>query len=76
MIPEEKIEVITDFLNFFISKLDQEIIDKLEGNFNKGEDLLRDYEKEEIKRIFYTKHRLENWLIEDGDLYDYVYEED
>lgn len=76
MIPEEKIEVITDFLIFFINELNQEIINKLEGNFNKGEDLLRDYEKEEIKRIFYTKHRLENWLIEDSDLYDYVYEED
>lgn len=72
--PEEKIEVITDFLNHFINKLDQEVVNKLEGNFNKGEDLLRDYEKEEIKRIFYTKHRLENWLIEDEDLYNYVYE--
>ena len=76
MIPEEKIDVITDFLNFFISELDQKIINKLEGNFNKGEDLLRDYEKEEIKRIFYTKHRLENCLIEDDNLYDYAYEKD
>lgn len=76
MIPEEKIEVITGFLYHFINKLDQEVVDKLEGNFNQGGELLRDYEKEEIKRIFYTKKRLESWLIEDEELYNYVYEED
>lgn len=76
MIPEEKIEVITDFINHFICELDQEILDKLEVNFNQGKELLQDYEKEEVERIFYTKHRLENWLIEDEDLYSYVYEEE
>lgn len=76
MIPEEKIEIITDFLNHFIDKLGQEVIDKLEGNFNQGEDLLRDYEKEGIQRILYTKQRLESWLIDDEELYNYVYEED
>lgn len=76
MIPEDKIEVITDFLNHFINKLNQEVIDKLEGNFNQGEDLLRDYEKEGIQRILYTKQRLESWLIDDEELYNYVYEED
>lgn len=76
MMPEEKIEVITDFLNHFINKLDQEVIVRLERNFNQGADLLKDYEKEEITRIFYTKQRLESWLIEDEDLYNYVYEED
>lgn len=40
MISEEKIEVITDFINHFISELDQEILDKLEGNFNQGKELL------------------------------------
>lgn len=73
MLPEEKIEIITDFLNHFIDKLGQEVIDKLEGNFNQGEDLLRDYEKEEITRIFYTKQRLDSWLIENEALYNYVY---
>lgn len=76
MIPEEKIEVITDFLYHFINKLDQEVVDKLEGNFNQGGELLRDYEKEEIKRMFYTKQRLESWLIEDEELYNYVYGEE
>lgn len=76
MRPEDKVEIITDFLNHFINKLVQEVIDKLEGNFNQGEDLLRDYEKEEIKRIFYTKQRLESWLIEDEELYNYVYGEE
>ncbi|MDY4127698.1 hypothetical protein [Peptostreptococcus porci] len=76
MMPEDKIEIITDFLNHFIDKLNQEVIDKLEGNFNQGEDLLRDYEKEGIQRILYTKQRLESWLIDDEELYNYVYEED
>lgn len=73
---EDKVEIITDFLNHFINKLVQEVIDKLEGNFNQGEDLLRDYEKEGIQRILYTKQRLESWLIDDEELYNYVYEED
>lgn len=60
MRPEDKVEIITDFLNHFINKLVQEVIDKLEGNFNQGEDLLRDYEKEGIQRILYTKQRLES----------------
>ena len=60
MMPEDKVEIITDFLNHFINKLVQEVIDKLEGNFNQGEDLLRDYEKEGIQRILYTKQRLES----------------
>lgn len=76
MRPEDKVEIITDFLNHFINKLVQEVIDKLEGNFNQGEDLLRDYEKEGIQRILYTKQRLESWLIDDEELYNYVYEED
>ena len=76
MMPEDKIEIITDFLNHFIDKLNQEVIDKLEGNFNQGEDLLRDYEKEGIQRILYTKQRLESWLIDEEELYNYVYEED
>lgn len=76
MRPEDKVEIITDFLNHFIDKLGQEVIDKLEGNFNQGEDLLRDYEKEGIQRILYTKQRLESWLIDDEELYNYVYEED
>ena len=73
---EDKVEIITDFLNHFLNKLVQEVIDKLEGNFNQGEDLLRDYEKEGIQRILYTKQRLESWLIDDEELYNYVYEED
>ena len=76
MRPEDKVEIITDFLNHFINKLVQEVIDKLEGNFNQGEDLLRDYEKEGIQRILYTKQRLESWLIDDEELYNYIYEED
>lgn len=76
MRPEDKVEIITDFLNHFINKLVQEVIDKLEGNFNQGEDLLRDYEKEGVQRILYTKQRLESWLIDDEELYNYVYEED
>lgn len=76
MIPEEKIEVITDFLNYFIHKLDQEVINKLEDNLNRSGELLCDYEKKEIKKIFYTKQRLESWLIDEEELYNYVYEED
>lgn len=73
MIPEEKIQIITDFLEYFINGLNREVMDLLEGNYNQGGELLKDYESESIKKIFYTKHRLENWLIEDERLYNYIY---
>ncbi|WP_312286845.1 hypothetical protein [Terrisporobacter sp.] len=76
MIPEEKIEVITDFLNHFMNKLDREIIGALERNLNKGKELLQDYEEEGIKAMLYTKEFLQEWLIDDEILYDYVNEED
>lgn len=76
MLPEEKIDVINDFLNYFIIELEQGILNRLESNFNLGKELLQDYEEESVKRTLHVKYVLENLLNDDELLYKYAYKED
>ena len=76
MEPNEKICVITDFINHLINKIDYEILCILQKNYDVEKELLNEQESKEVRHLLYAKDKLIYYLIEDGPLDDYVSEED
>lgn len=72
MLREEKIATIEYFLSCFLNELDNEIISKIQRNYNQGKDLIGEHDIKEIENILYTKDRIENILMDDC-IYNYCY---
>lgn len=75
MLREEKIATIEYFLSCFLNELDNEIISKIQKNYNQGKDLIEGQDIKEIENILYTKNRIEN-ILTDNDMHNYYYWEE